>query len=310
VATYGAAILASSVVALTLAPALALLLFPTGAGQRRQSYMAAAFRNHYERWLSRVVAHPAPALAAAGIIIAISLGILTQMAQTSVLPAVRERNLLIGWVGTPSASHTEMTRIVGRAANELAAIPGVTNVGSHIGRAITSDQVVGINSAEIWITIAPDADIDATVGAIQEAIGAYPGYNGTLSTYPEKRVSQVLTGSLKDLVVRVYGEKMDELRKQAEAVKSVLRNVKGITDLAVENAEEEPTIEIKVNLAAAQRLGIKPGDVRRYVTTLVSGLQVGSLYEDQKVFDVVVWSAPETRNSINSIRDLIIDTPT
>jgi Cu/Ag efflux pump CusA len=309
VAAYGAAIIASLVIALTLAPALTLVLFPTGPRKRGQSRIVAAFRDRYERWLSRGVANPLPVFAAAAILVIISLGVLTQLTRPGLLPSVRERNLLIGWEATPGASHTEMTRIVGRAVNELAAIPGITNVGSHIGRAITSDQVVGINSAEIWITVAPNADFDATVAAIHEVINAYPGYNSSMSTYPEKRVREVLTGSAKDMVVRVYGEETGPLRTQAEAVKSALADVKGIADLAVESAEEEPTIEIKVNLAAAQRLGIKPGDVRRYATTLVSGLQVGSLYEEQKVFDVVVWSTPETRNSINSIRDLIIDTP-
>ncbi|MGH6873392.1 MAG: efflux RND transporter permease subunit, partial [Aestuariivirgaceae bacterium] len=308
-AAYCAAIIASSVIALTLAPALVLVLFPAKPQQHEQSRLGAAFRARYERLLSRILARPAPAFVATGILVVIGLGLLTQLAQPGLLPAVRERNLLINWEGTPGTSHTEMTRIVGRAVNELAAIPGIANVGSHIGRAITSDQVVGINSAEIWISIAPDADFDATVAAIHEAAGAYAGYSGSISTYPEKRLSQVLTGSPKDMVVRVYGEELASLRKQAEAVKITLAKIKGISDLAVESSEEEPTIEIKVNLATAQRLGIKPGDVRRYATTLMSGLQVGSLYEQQKVFEVVVWSTAETRNSINSIRDMIIDTP-
>lgn len=111
------------------------------------------------------------------------------------------------------------------------------------------------------------------------------------------------------MVVRIYGQETGPLREQAEAVKNAMASVKGIVDLEVENAEVEPTIEIKVDLAAAQRLGIKPGDVRRYATTLFSGLQVGSLFEEQKVFEVVVWSTPETRNSVNSVHNLMIDTP-
>jgi Cu/Ag efflux pump CusA len=170
--------------------------------------------------------------------------------------------------------------------------------------------VVGINSAEIWITIAPDANYEATIAAIEWTANAYAGSGAILSSYPEERIGRILTGSTKDVVVRVYGEETALLGEQAETVKKALAGTRGLVDLEVENAEVEPTIEIKVDLAAAQRLGIKPGDVRRYATTLVSGLQVGSLFEEQKVFEVVVWSTPETRNSINSIRDLMIDTPT
>jgi CzcA family heavy metal efflux pump len=309
VLAYGAALVVSTVMAITLTPALTQILHRAAPRQRRQAHFIRTLRQGYERLLSRVLVNPVTGLVVAGLLLVVGLGVLTQLTQPSLLSHLNDRNLLLSWSSAPGSSHTEMTRILSRAVNEIAAIPGVTNVGSHVGRAINSDQVVGINSAEIWVTIAPDANYEATSAAIQWTANAYAGSAGTLSSYPEKRVSRVLTGSTKDVVVRVYGEETGLLREEAEAVKSAMASVRGIVDLEVENAEVEPTIEIKVDLAAAQRLGIKPGDVRRYATTLVSGLQVGSLFEEQKVFEVVVWSTPETRNSINSIRDLMIDTP-
>jgi Cu/Ag efflux pump CusA len=71
----------------------------------------------------------------------------------------------------------------------------------------------------------------------------------------------------------------------------------------------EPNVEIEVDLAKAQEVGIKPGDVRRSAAALLSGMEVGNLFEDQKVFQVVVWGAPETRHSVTSVRELLIDTP-
>src|SRR5262249_31595755 len=71
---------------------------------------------------------------------------------------------------------------------------------------------------------------------------------------------------------------------------------------------EEPTLQIEVNLAAAERYGIRPGDVRRAAATLLSGLPVGSLYEQQKIFDVVVWGTATTRRSVASVRDVLTDT--
>ena len=68
-------------------------------------------------------------------------------------------------------------------------------------------------------------------------------------------------------------------------------------------------MQIEVDLAAAGEYGMKPGDVRRQATTLLSGLQVGNLYEDQKVFDVLVWGAPEIRSNLTSVRNLLITTP-
>jgi Cu/Ag efflux pump CusA len=66
---------------------------------------------------------------------------------------------------------------------------------------------------------------------------------------------------------------------------------------------------VTVNLDNAQRAGVKPGDVRRAAATLLSGIEVGSLFKDQKVFEVVVWGAPAIRGNVDSVRELLIDTP-
>ena len=72
---------------------------------------------------------------------------------------------------------------------------------------------------------------------------------------------------------------------------------------------EVPQVQVEVDLAAAQRYGLKPGDVRRAAATLLAGEEVGDLFRDGKAYDVNVWSTPETRHSLTSIRDLLIDTP-
>jgi Cu/Ag efflux pump CusA len=67
---------------------------------------------------------------------------------------------------------------------------------------------------------------------------------------------------------------------------------------------------VQVDIAKARAVGLKPGDVRRAAATLISGLRVGNLFEDQKVFDVVVWSQPQQRESVSTVQNLLIDTPT
>ena len=92
-------------------------------------------------------------------------------------------------------------------------------------------------------------------------------------------------------------------------VTQALRGIKGLDEMHVESQIEEPTLEIKVDLAKAKRYGIKPGDVRRAASALLAGIQVGSLFEDQKVFQVVVWGTPKIRHSLTSVDNLLIDTP-
>jgi Cu/Ag efflux pump CusA len=89
----------------------------------------------------------------------------------------------------------------------------------------------------------------------------------------------------------------------------MLSTVTGVLSPRVEPQVTQPTLQIEVNLAAAQRHGLRPGDVRREATTLISGLPVGNLYEEQKVFDVVVWGGPAIRQSLSDLEQLRIDTP-
>src|SRR4029453_13661392 len=112
-----------------------------------------------------------------------------------------------------------------------------------------------------------------------------------------------------DLVVRVFGQDLTTLRAKADEVRQLMLGVTGIVEPRTDLQAEETPGGMQGALVAAQRFGVKPGDVRRAAATLLSGLEVGNLFEQQKVFDVVVWSTPETRNSLTSIRDLLIDTP-
>jgi Cu/Ag efflux pump CusA len=202
-----------------------------------------------------------------------------------------------------------MSRITAEASAELRSIPGVLKVGSHVGRAITGDAVVGINSGEIWLTLDPAADYDEVVAATQEVISGYPGLFYEVQNYRPEEIDELLDGAADSLAVRIYGHELGVLRDIAQEVAATIANIDGIVEAQPALYQEEPQVEIIVDLAAAEQHGIKPGDVRRQATTLLSGIHVGSLFEEQKVFDVMVWGVPEIRNDLTSISELLIDTP-
>jgi Cu/Ag efflux pump CusA len=140
-------------------------------------------------------------------------------------------------------------------------------------------------------------------------IHAYPGLRGDAQTYAQARVKAADSGTHSDVVVRVYGNDLAGLRRTADEVRRTLSGVKGIVAPTVEAQAEEPTIQIQVDLAKAQKYGIRPGDVRRASATFLAGLPVGSLYEEQKIFDVVVWGAPTVRHTPSDVANLPIDVP-
>ncbi len=304
--SYLLAVVASMVVALTVTPALSLMLLRKTSSADRESPIAVRLRARYDAALRRVIGAPRKVVIAALVVVAAAAGIWPLLGQ-SLLPALKERELLVNWATPPGTSHPETYRITTRVSNELRALPGVRSVGAHVGRAVTGDQVVGINSSQIWVSIDPEADYQKTLAAVRETIDGYPGVARSVQTYLRDKVGEVLTGESKAIVVRIYGQQREVLRHKAEEVRQSLSAIKGIVDLHAEGQAEEPQVQVKVNLDAAGRASVKPGDVRRASATVFSGLVVGYLFKDQKINEVVVWGTPEARQSLTNIGDLWVD---
>ena len=303
---YVLAVLASMLVALTVTPALGLALSRGMSGTLAESALAARARDRYEAALKRIAQGPTKMVAVAAVVVLAGVAVLPMLGQ-ALLPTFKERDLLVNWSTAPGTSHTETHRITTRVSNELRAIPGVRSVGAHVGRAISGDQTVGVNSSQIWIGLDPKADYDKTVAAIRETVDGYPGVDHNLQSYLRDKVSEVLTGTSRPIVVRIYGAKLDVLRQKAEEVKQALSGIKGIVDLHAEGQIEEPTLEVNVDLDKAGKANVKPGDVRRATATVFSGLVVGFLFKEQKIYEVVVHGAPEARQSMTNLNDLWIE---
>jgi CzcA family heavy metal efflux pump len=309
--SFALALLASMLVALTVTPVLSLLLLAGAPVERRQPPLARWLEAGYRRALAPVLCTPGRA-AMAGVaalaVLLLGLAAVPRLDQ-DLAPSFRDTDLLVRLTGTPGTSHPEMTRVTALASRELKAVPGVENVGAHVGRAVMSDQAAAVNSADLWVRVDPAGDYDRTVAAVQSVAESFPGMDGQLLTYPKQRIQDVLGGTGDGIVVRVYGQDLEVLRAKAEEVRRLLAGVDGTARQQVEQMVEEPTLEIEVDLEKAQRVGIKPGDVRRAAATMLSGIQVGSLFEEQKVFDVVVWGAPDVRGSVADLRELLVDLP-
>lgn len=307
--SYVLALAASTVVALGVTPGLSLLLLSSASLAGYESPFIRRLERTYEKILSQVLL-PTPRLAYVAITAMFVVTVVVlPFVRVEPFPRFREREVVIRWEAAPGTSHPAMIRLAAEVSRELRSIPGVSSFASHVGRAVLSDQVVGINSGQFWVTIDPAADRDATLVAIQELMDSYPGLVRDVQSYLQETLGEIEAAASQDMIVRVFGRDFDELRSKAEEVRRALAGIEGIVDLAVEPQIEEPYVEIEVDLEKADEYGIKPGDVRRAASTLVVGIEVGSLFEEQKVFDVVVWGTPETRRSVTSVRELLVDTP-
>jgi Cu/Ag efflux pump CusA len=243
-----------------------------------------------------------------GAILLVGAIILPRLGQ-SLFPKFRERDFLIHFVTKPGTSDPEEVRIVERVSRELRAIPGVRSFGSHIGQALAGEEISGVNFGENWVSVDPHANYDTTVAAIEKVVAGYPGLFRNVETYLNERIEEVLTGSSYPVLVRIFGQDLGVLRTAAHDVQRAVGKVKGVAEANVELQEDVPQVQVAVNLAAAQRYGLKPGDVRRDAATLVAGEEVGDVFRTGKAYDLQVWSPPAIRHSVTDIQQLPIDTP-
>ncbi len=305
---YGLAVLASLVVALTVTPALGLILLARAPMERRRSPIADRLRAAYAGVLARIVRSARPAFGIVALAAVLGVVVIPQLG-SSLFPEFKERDFLMHWVTTPGTSQPEESRIVLAASRELRAIPGVRNFGSHIGQALLGEEIAGVDFGENWISIDPAVDYDETLDAIDEVAQGYPGMFRNVETYLNERIDEVLTGSSDQISVRIYGPDLEVLRAKAEQVESAMARIPGIDGAHRDLLVAVPQIQVKVDLAVAQRYGIKPGDVRRAAATFMSGEEVGDVFHDGKAYDVQVWTTPAARDSLTDVENLPIDTP-
>jgi CzcA family heavy metal efflux pump len=305
---YLTAMLASMVVALTVTPALCLLLLRNAKVGERQSPLVPWLKRVYGKALIRVIHAPRATYAGALVVVAAGVAVFPFLGH-ALLPDFKERDFLMHWVPAEGTSHPETLRITQLSSVELRAIPGVRNFGAHIGRAIGGDEPYGVNFTENWISVDPQVDYDKTRKAVEDTVDGYPGLYRDVQTYLKERIKEVLTGAGESIVVRIFGPDLSVMREKAEEVRQALKDIPGLIDLHLEQQVDIPQIQVKLNMDAAASHGLKPGDVRRLIGVLTTGVEVTDIHKDTKVYDVWVWSPPSVRHSVESIRDMLIDTP-
>ncbi len=303
---YLAAVAVALIISLTVAPALSLLILRNQ--HSAESGAVARLKESYARRRAASSGKLTTALATGGVLVLVALLALPFM-DTVMRPALQERDVVIDLEGPPGMSLPAMDQIAADMVSDLRGLSDIDNIAAHVGRAIMSDEIADVNSGQIWVSIVAEADRDSAIEDIDDIVARYDEVRGTLSTYSEQRINEVLDRSADEVIVRVYGEDDVTLAATADEVAAALADVDGAASVAVRDVADQETIEIEVDIDRAQSFGLKPGDVRRTAAVYLSGLTVGNLFEEQKVFDVVVWGDPSIRETPADITELEIATP-
>lgn len=304
---YLLAVAAAMLAALTVTPSLAMVLM-SGAERGGDPLAVRWWRRVSARTERRASTRAAIAIAAAVVLLVAGVATIPFL-DTDMRPSLRERDIQVEMAAAPGTSLARMNELAGEAVDSLSGVPGVEAVAGYVGRAVASDRRVNVNTAQVWLHLEADADHEATLASIRGAVDGFSEVSTRVQTYSEQRVSDILGGGAHDLTVRMYGEDEAILSEKSEEIRGLVAGIDGVDDATVLAAPMEETITVRADIQAAQRFGITPGDVRRTAATLVSGLTVGNLFDEQKVFDAVVWGVPGIRQTVDDVENLLIDSP-
>jgi Cu/Ag efflux pump CusA len=311
---YVAAVVASLAVALTVTPALSLLLLrgrETGEGPVPDPPAVRWSRAFYLRLLAPALRAPKTAMAAgllatlAGAAVVPSLGL-------SFLPDLREGHLILHMVAAPGSSLRESQRLGIRITGELKRIPGVRSVASQIGRAEAGEDTAGPHYSEIHVDLEPGLDGAAqrTVeGRIREVIAGFPGPAFSLKSFLTERIEEVISGFTAPVVVNVVGTDLDRIEATARAVARELAEVRGARDVQQAAPAGLPQMTVALRSIDLRHWGLDPVEVLESVRTAYQGDTVGQTYRGNAVFNVVVILDGRTRERLSTVGDLPLRTP-
>jgi CzcA family heavy metal efflux pump len=309
VLAYTLAIVSSMVVAMTLTPALTLLLLRNTPIERRDSPLVRVLQRGYTAILAKVFRRPqwtyagALAITAVGLVLAPTLG-------QSLFPHFKEPDFLVHWVTQPGTSDAEMERTTTQVSEALRKIPGVRNFGAHIGQAFLGEEIAGVNLGENWVSIDPSVDYEKTLAAIKDLTNEYPGLFRETQTYLDERIEEVVSGGKEPVIVRVFGPELNVLREKSAEINKIMAGIEGAADHHVDISTDVPQVQVEVDLAKAAQFQLKPGDVRRAAATLLASEEVGDIFRAGRAYNVTVFSVPGARDSVEAVKNLMIDTPT
>ena len=304
------AILASLVVALTVTPALCMVLLADRDLSPQEPPAVRWLRKGYHELLLGVERVPRLLMAAVALFVALGVGALFFLNE-SFLPELREGNITIHMTAVPGTSLQESLRLGDRIAQAVLKIHSVQSVAQRAGRAELGTDTMGTHESEIDVNLkARDGNqVKAAQTGIQEAISQLPGPLLTSNGFLTERINETLSGYKAPVVINVFGNDLDQLDQEAGEVVHVLGGIRGAAQVQLQSPPGMPQMVLRLRKDDLARWGFDPLEVLNVVRTAYGGEIVGQIYEGNRVYDVSVILASGKQPRVSGIGSLPLRSP-
>ncbi|AFZ33450.1 MULTISPECIES: CusA/CzcA family heavy metal efflux RND transporter [Cyanophyceae] len=307
---YLVSIFASTLVAMTLSPALCAILLTKQQLPEDDTWVSRFSQRLYRPLLKFSINFPSVILVSAVAVFIASLIILTSLGRVF-LPEFQERSLVNAMLLYPGTS-LEATNQAGLAIQDaLKDDPRFESVQLRAGRAPGDADAGGVNLGHVDIEISDEGmkDRETTVEKVRAEFAKLPGVAPSIGGFISHRMDEVLSGVRSAIAVKIFGPELDELRSIGAEVQTAMSNIAGVVDLQLEPQVPVKQVQIQFDRATAARYGLTVGNLSEMIETALNGKVVSQVLQEQQLFDLLVWLQADSRNNLDTIRNLLVDTP-
>ncbi|WP_339778736.1 CusA/CzcA family heavy metal efflux RND transporter [uncultured Methylophaga sp.] len=313
-ATVVIALLSAMIFTLTIVPA-AIAMFMGGRITEKESFIISGAKWLYRpvlllslklRWLLMLLAV---------VLVALSVNMASKMG-SEFIPQLNEGDIALHALRTIGTSLEQSIKMQEQLEQRLKTFPQVDKVIAKIGTPEVATDPMPPNVADTFLILKPrsewpDQELSKSelLAEIEAAVTQLPGNNYEFTQPIEMRFNELISGVRADLGIKVFGDDLDLIKQNAEAVLAVIQEIPGAADARLEQVDDMPMLTIEPKRMAMSRYGLNVDDLQNLLSTAVGGGEVGMIYDGDRRFDLVVRLPEEIRQDIPALSNLPVSLP-
>ena len=305
------ALIASTIVALTLTPVLCSYLLDGKNSKKNvvseDPFVTRKLKEGYRKFLHLCFEYKKIVLTSVLALFLIALGLFFTLGR-SFLPSFNEGSFTINVSLMPGVSLEESDKLGREAEKLILSVPEIKTVSRKTGRAELSEHSFGVNVSEIEAPYElKDRSKSQVMKELREKLSVIPGANIEIGQPISHRIDAMLSGSRAQIAIKIFGNDLNTLYTKGSQIKKLISEIPGIVDVNVEQQKARPQIHISPKRDLLARYGIKMNDFRQFINTALAGEVVSQVYDHSLPYDMTLRFDEKDRNSIDKIKNLMID---
>jgi CzcA family heavy metal efflux pump len=310
---------ASLLTALTLTPALCLLLLPNSntVQKAREPLVVRLLQGAYRRPLAWALRHPWLVTLPSGVLLVIACAAGLSMGR-SFLPEFNEGALVVGVVTVPGTSLAQSDALAHLVEVTLMQHPEIVAIGRRTGRAEEDEHVLGVEASEFEVTL--DMQAPTRLGrqrrskaqlleALRTELAGIPGVQATFGQPISHRIDHMLSGTRASIAVKIFGDDLVRLGGTAAQIQAVMQTIPGVVDLSTEQQAQVPTLRIEFDRETILRHGLSVSAVGEALELATRGRVAGQIFEGLNTFDLLVRIGAAEELTPELLADTLVETP-